>query len=249
MTGIRTSVIAIFLLGAVTTLPGQTGTVTGIVTDSDGAAIPGAFVRALLRKHDPPVNLLPSPLRSLLPVDASAPTDEKGQFTIARLDPGVYWVCAEKSNSSLLDPCLWGTQQREIVVRADNITDKVPVVMQYGVPVVVRIDDPNTYLADRAKDDIRVGALHANVPLIPARTIARDSSGRTMAVTVPADKPATLSLSSNNFALADDNNRIFASRNVELPVPAQAAIKSGASISDHPAITIHVSGNSTKSAQ
>lgn len=57
--------------------------ITGKVTDTDGGALPGAYIYARSLNQQPPIR------------EAVSVTDADGQFRVSNLTPGTYWVKAE----------------------------------------------------------------------------------------------------------------------------------------------------------
>jgi hypothetical protein len=127
---IRTALAAVALL-TVSVLPGGTafgqiksGTVTGVVTDSAGAVVPGANVSVV--NHD--TNLA-----------TSAITDETGSFTVPYLAPGRYTINVEKAGSGFskytnpnLTVSTAQTVKIDVALQTGTVSDTITVTTDAG---------------------------------------------------------------------------------------------------------------------
>lgn len=91
--------ILMFGIGGAIFAQGSTGSVSGVVRDAEGAALPGVTVTIF---------------GPLLPAGRTAVTDEKGAFSILRLPPGDYQINAEISGL--------GNVKRGVVVALEKDT-------------------------------------------------------------------------------------------------------------------------------
>src|SRR5262245_58849504 len=90
----------------------RSGVITGIVTDSTGAVIPGASVSVVNMETN---------------VASAAVTDETGGFTVPYLAPGTYAVNVEKAGSG------FAKFSRTNITVSTAQTVKVEVKLQLGV--------------------------------------------------------------------------------------------------------------------
>ena len=97
----------------------KSSTITGTVTDSTGAVIPGATISVVNQETN---------------VATTAVTDESGSFTVPYLAPGTYTVNVEKSNSGFskasrtsISLSTTQTVKVEIALQAGGATDTVTV--------------------------------------------------------------------------------------------------------------------------
>ncbi len=213
----------------------QTGGITGNVVDDGGAPIQGASVSASLWSSAKPVPFVAGRPPAFMPVSAKALTGSKGEFQVDGLVAGKYYVCVEKPDSAILNPCLWADPPVSVDVEEGKAASGVSVVAAKGVSLNIRVQDAKGLLrANPAADDIRVGTSHRQSLFIPGRVSGTDPAGRTMSVIVPRGQPASISVASSAFVLADDKGAALASSTIQLTTDAVA--KAGAA----PVITIQV---------
>jgi hypothetical protein len=111
--------LSIFLVSLTAFAQIKSGAITGIVTDSTGAVIPGALVTVLNQETNVPMTAL---------------TDESGSFTVPYLAPGIYTVNVEKTNSGFarasrtnVSVSTAQTIKLEIALQAGGAADTVTV--------------------------------------------------------------------------------------------------------------------------
>ncbi|MGJ5814498.1 carboxypeptidase-like regulatory domain-containing protein [Paludibaculum fermentans] len=214
---------------------GQTGGITGSVLDDTGAPVEGARVVASLWSSTKAVPFVAGRPPAFMPVPAKATSGAKGEFQIEGIFAGKYYVCVEKPEAALLNPCLWADQPESVNVDEGVTTRGIAVTVTKGVSLNVRIQDSKGLLrANPAADDVRVGTFHRVSPFIPGTINGRDPAGRSISVIVPRGKAASISISSAAFDLADEKGTPLV--DVTIPVTAAAVGNAGAT----PIITIHV---------
>lgn len=113
-----------------------TGSITGAVTGPDGTALSNVIVTYLL----PPTQSSPQTTGALL-------TDVNGQFQASNLPAGLYYLCAYPvSGSGFVETCAWTrSPQTATVVSGQSTT--VPITLQKGQRLHVRVNDPQQVLA------------------------------------------------------------------------------------------------------
>jgi hypothetical protein len=217
----------------------QTGHITGAVVDDSGAAVQGATVTAALFSAPQPIPVIPGKLPAFLPAPAAAPTDSKGAFSIDVNYAGKYYICVQKPDAALLDPCLWADPPPPVNVAAGATVSGISVVAVRGVALNIRVQDVNGLLsANPALDDVRVGTYHRAATFIPGRVTSRDPAGRIVTVIVPRGQAASISVSSASFSLGDSHGNSLSNANAPIAIDA-ATVASGASA---PVTTITVTG-------
>lgn len=214
---------------------GQNGRITGTVVDDSGVPIVGASVTASLWSSVKPVPFVPGRPPAFMPIRASAPTGAKGEFEVSGLVAGKYYVCVEKREDAILNPCLWADPPVGADVGEDATVSGVSVVAARGVILHVRVQDAKGLLrVNPAFDDVRVGTFHRKSPFIPGIVSGRDPAGKVMSVIVPRGQDATITVASEAFVLADEKGEALAS--TEIAVPAAVVARGDAA----PAVTVHV---------
>jgi hypothetical protein len=226
----------IFVLGACAVAAlGQTGRITGTILDESGAPIEGASVTASLWSSAKPIPFVAGRPPSFMPVLAKALSGAKGEFQVEGLFAGRYYVCVEKREAAILNPCLWADPPVSVDVGEEATVSGVSVVAAKGVNVKVRVHDPKGLLkANPAMDDVRVGVYHRTAPFIPGIVSGIDPAGKTITVIVPRGQSATVSVYSTSFSLADEKGSPLAGTDIQLP--ADGVAKAGTA----PAVTIEV---------
>ncbi len=86
---------------------GQTGGIAGTVEDGSGAPVEGARVTAALWESAKPIPFVAGRPPSFLPVQAKGLTGAKGEFQVEGLYAGKYYLCVEKPEEAVLNPCQW----------------------------------------------------------------------------------------------------------------------------------------------
>ena len=125
-------VVAAWSLGAQTT----TGSMAGTVTGPDGTALTNVIVTYLL----PPTQSSPQTTGALL-------TDANGQFQASNLPAGLYYLCAYPvPRSGFLETCAWTRNTQTATIVAGQSTT-VPITLQKGQRLHVRVNDPKQILA------------------------------------------------------------------------------------------------------
>ena len=91
---------SLLIIGVITAVAsGQTGAISGSVLDRKNKAVGNALVTA----NFPPVSGAADPKTRNLHVT----TDKSGNFSFSNVPVGVYRICVQASDPSLLDPCRW----------------------------------------------------------------------------------------------------------------------------------------------
>lgn len=237
----RQVLIVFFALAAIAF--GQTGRITGTVTDDSGGPVAGALVTASLRSAVPPGTSGLGGLRLVMPFPPKTPSAAKGDSEIDGLLAGTYTLCVEKPESSMLNPCLWLDKPVNVNVAAGATVSSVSVVEPKGIILTVRVQDTKGVLSSNPAADLRIGAYNTKSHLVPARVSGRDGTGKTMAIVVPPGQAVNLPVSSAAFALADDKGKALTAAETQVPVGGdvvtRAATVPGAA---SPAFTVQVTG-------
>lgn len=229
---------AIFLFCVfATTVFGQSGRITGVIVDDSGAPIVGASVMASLWESAKPVAFVPGRPPAFMPVPAKQLSGPKGEFEVTGLVAGRYYVCVDKPEDAILNPCLWADPPVPVEVGEDATVSQLSIVATRGVALQVRVSDVQGLLKENpANDDVRVGTFHRRNLFIPGMVTDRDPAGKVMTVIVPRGQDVTISVSSAAFVLADASGNAMTSP--EIPVPAAVVSKGGST----PPVTVQVTG-------
>jgi Carboxypeptidase regulatory-like domain len=238
--------LVIIIWGLTATLSAQTtSTMTGILADAKGSPVPGTIISAYV---------LTGSTNGRFPPVFSALTASDGSFSLPGLTAGTYTLCAENSSAQLLNPCFWSTAPTTVKVAAGGSASGVSLVAQRGVPLQIRINDPQGLLsATPLLDDIRVRVQCVVGPGLPVPVVEKDASGKTLTVQIPPAKPAQVMVYSSNWQLADVNNNPYTTANFTVSVTPTATVsQSGTTTSTSPAapdLTLNVVGAKAQGKQ
>jgi len=221
-------VLALFQVLRCDSLQGQlavprsrVGSISGIVTGSDGSAINGATVGLWL--------LPPHPRDKFLKTQQLATSLSDGSFSFNGLIEGDYRICVHSAGTAWLNPCEWGPQSPPVTISKLQTSVKNPIILKLGVFVSIRVEDPSQLL-DRhetktAGAHLLIGVTNDANAFVPARVLSRDLGGRGQQILIPYDTVKTLSVYSSLFRLSDQADVPVAGNGILIPV----TVASGAS--------------------
>ncbi len=115
-------------------------------------------------------------------------TDPTGQVAFTGLPFGLYSICVEPQNQLYVQPCQW-VPPDTVHLTSQNTSGTVSLVVQRGVPVDIRIDDPDGLLSSSTATApgvvARVVTPQGPLHLQPA---AQDSGGRQLSNYRPVER-------------------------------------------------------------
>jgi hypothetical protein len=193
---------------------GATGSLQGLVTDTQGVPIAGAVVRYL--SVPPPSTTGAWPMGAPDPntVSGSVTADANGKFAVTGLPAAPHLLCASVPNAPYLDPCVWGQAIPATVSAGAAIN--VTLVLTKGVYLNVRVNDPMGLLPGAVDGlwtprKLVVGVVYGAGAYQGAQNTSADPAGRNYQSIIPAGKPFSLWLYSTDVTLADANGAAVAS--------------------------------------
>jgi hypothetical protein len=198
------------------TPPDPAGLVSGIVLASDNTPVARASVT---------VQSQPDP--GTAPFRASVFTQPDGSFVVPGVPPGPHRVCVQAPGTALLNPCTWSAAPPAITVSARQAASAGAVRLETGYLVQVRLLDA-ARLLEAAEGtvpgaQVQIGVWTPNGLFLPMRIRTRDATSRDLELPVPFGAPVELSVQSNYFDLADENNvRVDPVRGARLPLRVAA---------------------------
>jgi len=109
----------------------------------------------------------------------SGTTDTTGSASFSGLPFGVYSVCVEPLDGIHVSPCQWA-QPPTLHVTSQQASGTLNLILQLGVPVDIRIDDPDSLLSQGI--DVGIATPQGHQHLIP---MVQDSTGTNYRMIVP----------------------------------------------------------------
>ena len=215
-------VLAFSILGIHSLVAANTS-ITGMVADDSGHAVPGARV---LINYAPSVKVfVTAPPVITGPLAATVIADGNGTFKADGLAPGQYIACAETTFPGYLDPCHWATSAPAFTVIAGQTTSGISIVMPKGSVLHIHVDDPQQLLRPVTgpidlEFQIHVvtpKGLHYSAPLQSSTAVARDH-----AITIPFGIPVNLLVLSAHYTVNDQSGKSFASTGTSVSTPSGA---------------------------
>jgi hypothetical protein len=191
-----------------------TGSLQGLVTDSQGVPLAGAVVRYLSVSAPSAPGAWPRGGPGPNTVSGSATADANGKFTVIGLSAAPHLLCASVPNAPYLDPCVWSHAIPATV--SAGATTNLTLVLTKGVYLKVRVNDPMRLLPQAVDSlwtprKLVVGVAYGSGAYQGAQNTSVDSAGRNYQLIIPAGKPFSLWLYSTDVALADASGAAVAS--------------------------------------
>lgn len=220
----RTFETVIAFIGSGVLATAQTGSIQGTVANGQGSPIKGAVVS--YHRLATYVSAAPQPFAAgqqssagtprlapgEIPIDRAVTTDALGGHKSGLLVAGTYTLCVDVPGQPYLDPCRWSTAPSASV--SENRISTLNVVIQKGVYVRIRVNDPQRLLPSSEKHPLDFPHLTAGVffgtgAFQAAQRSAVDSGGQDYSLAVPMRTPLTLWIFSRDVALSGDSGVTF----------------------------------------
>ena len=221
MAGLQILRLSLIVLGSAVHVhaqapPNPGGVVLGTVVTRDNAPVAGAAVM-VQSQRDP----------GTATFRANVFTQPDGSFVVSGIPPGRHRVCVQAPGTALLNPCTWSAAPPSITVVAGQPASAGTIRLETGYLVKVRLLDAARLLETLEGRvpgaQVQVGVWTPNGFFIPMRIRTRDATSRDLELPVPLGAPFELSVQSNFFDLADENNaRVDPVRGVRLPMQVVA---------------------------
>ncbi len=195
------------------------GTLTGSVTDTNGAPLAGISVSygSVASRPAPVVggSLVPASV-----VSGSVSSDASGNFSVSGLPAGAYALCTNSPSAPYLDLCTWRPGVT-VTVPAGGSASQV-LVLERGVYLNVRVNDPSHLLPQVvdgpwAPRKLVVGVRYGSGAYQGAINIEADSAGRSYQSVIPVGVPFSLWLFSRDVALAESSGAALAGPAATVP--------------------------------
>jgi hypothetical protein len=179
--------------GALPLICQSTGSISGVVVGADGPAI-SANITAN-KKGAPPAS-------------GRVDTAANGSFTISGLPDGVYELCASPKSGPYLDPCNWSPEAPTAQIAEGKPATGVRLVLDKGMPLHVRIDDPGKLLdtlpgPNKSSPHVLVGVFTRRRTFQPLGLTGKDASGQNRQTTVPMDRDVSLHIFGRDVVVKD----------------------------------------------
>ena len=130
-------------------------------------------------------------------------TNASGQASFTGLPFGVYSVCVEPRNGTLIEPCLWAPPDTTHLT-SQHASDSLNLTVSKGIPVDIRIDDPEGLLsAPNAGQGLAVGIVTPIGP-VPLRPAAQDPAGVNYRIIAPPSVAAAIQIAAGALQIFDN---------------------------------------------
>jgi hypothetical protein len=146
------------------------------------------------------------------PTSYSATTDSQGVFSVTLPAVGFYSVCVGAAGQQLLNNCEWNLAQSVVQVTASSATALTVITLQTGIPVSIRLDDPNALLPKLGTSGnawVRFAVSESNGHSHWAAAVSADNKGFNYQVLVPIGASSlTFSVQAYNVNIVNQNNAV-----------------------------------------
>lgn len=214
--------VSVFVLGfSGAGLCQGSGSISGIVEDESGTAVPGAWV--VYNDISKPVADGRGSFKPAGPnISASLQADGGGRFLIAPLGEADYYLCALKVAPNQLNSCEWGGEYLRVHVQAGRDAGGNVLRLRRGTLVRVQVDDPTGQIAAGKK--LLVGVISDKGYYRRAERLANGPKGEVVyGVAVPRGIPVRLFLDVDaGLGVSDQGGQPLASRRPSLPITVGA---------------------------
>lgn len=201
-------------LALLSTLDAQSvGSISGVLRDETGAAIPNATVVWFSPPQRLPGNdVQPGPITR-----GYGTTDAQGQFTATSLVPAAYVLCATANGNTYVSSCEWRSGQSRVDVRGGE-TNEAKMILQRGRKVTIKIADAAGRLANAP---LQVIASSTDGSFAHARLVSRSATSVQLSLTVPPNVELMLNVDSP-LPMSDDAGKAIATGRPTLAVKVNA---------------------------
>jgi hypothetical protein len=129
-------------------------------------------------------------------------TNATGQVVFTALPFGLYSVCVEPQNQIVVEPCRWSAPDT-IHLSSQNTSGSLSLAVQKGIPVEIRIDDPQGLLgASATGQGLFVGVVTPAGP-VQLHPAAQDSGGINYRIIAPPSVAASIKVSAGALQVVD----------------------------------------------
>jgi hypothetical protein len=134
-------------------------------------------------------------------------TNSAGRVSFTGLPFGVYSVCAEPRNGIFVEPCRWSTPNT-VHLTSQHTSDTVLLLVQRGIPVDFRLDDPDGLLSSpNSNHGLLVGVVTPLGPVILSPT-AQDSGGINYRVIAPPSVAGFMQVFTGSLRIVDNTGSL-----------------------------------------
>jgi hypothetical protein len=192
------------------------GEIAGSVSDESGAPVPEIEI---LYRRIPAVEPAPStttavPSRRVVLragerfLDGKVATNAQGQYTIRNLPEGFYTLCLASTDTQYLDPCTW-RRAVGVQVGATGTSQAEAIVLEKGIPLSFRLNDPNGHLTGRSAVTgigVAIGVFAKGGEYYGARLVSQKSQQYDFRLLVPRDQLMDVWTHSRDFAVRNEKS-------------------------------------------
>lgn len=183
---------------------------SGTVSATDGKA-----VRASVYIHD----IGTFRVRGASAFDRMLASKADGTFSIASIPAGTYEICVDSPQELVVDPCVWSKAPQIMLKATDSVTG-FKVVVARGHMTQIRVN--STVLPDPKGgplgNSLQMTVSAPGSKIHSFRLLSSDAAGQNHFVVMPFGKPATVVVSSGDFAVKDSSGNRAKNDVMRVPV-------------------------------
>lgn len=182
-------------LAAPTVALGQTSATLGVQVEALGGLPIGLLVVATLSVPDSATGFKGQ--RAF-----AAVTDVSGKLSFPGLPFGVYSVCVEPINLLFVDPCSWAAPLT-IHLTTQHPSDTMTLPLGRGVPVDIRIDDPEGLLAPHNNGSRILVGIDTPARKVHLMPFAQDAGGVNYRIIAPPGVAASVQVAAGTLQIVN----------------------------------------------
>jgi hypothetical protein len=129
-------------------------------------------------------------------------TNATGQVSFTGLPFGIYSVCVEPQNQLFVEPCRW-SPPATVHLTSQNAGGTVNLAVQRGIPVDIRIDDPDGLLSSSAAVPAVVARIVTPQGPLHLQPAAQDPGGINYRIIAPPSVAASIQIFAGALNILD----------------------------------------------
>jgi len=217
MIPIQRFILGLFMTSLAAGAAERLGSVSGIVTYSDGPPVVSATV-GYLRE---------APLNQAAPKAAFTTSGSSGAFALTGLAAGTYAICVMgPSTADWVDPCLWSDTPTRISMTPGQIVSGIKVAVQRATKLQIHVSDPTAALAtnegSKAGGLFVLGVWSSRHIFIRGSIVSKQNTDRVYQLPVPPTTTFRVGVQSSLYRMQDETGKPIVSGVVKDQLPIAA---------------------------